>query len=315
MTDAAPPETLDALTLLEAHLGTAMPGAKITRALRIVPGKRAIFLGEHEGEKCVFRLALGPKQRKSFAAEWAELTRLWAYMGNPPNTVARPIRFDPDPGLLVMSHLPGKPLLSYMQHKARTEDHPALIARAAEWLHAYTSPTMEAGALNAPRWRKLARRAAESQPIPALAEIERRIVRQLRLLSKMNPSEECRTAILHNDFHLNNLIHFRGTLSGIDCGRSGRAPLVKDIARALTHMARHGMLPSGERHFGVDRAALETFSEAFDLTEKELTYHLPLLIGFEALMRVEHEEIGETRIAPAIEMEKSLLRDLRRLTG
>ena len=52
----------------------------------------------------------------------------------------------------------------------------------------------------------------------------------------------------------------------------------------------------------------------FALTETERNYHLPLLIGFEALMRVEHEEIGETRIALAIEMEKSLLRDLRRLT-
>ena len=78
---------------------------------------------------------------------------------------------------------------------------------------------------------------------------------------------EWRVALTHGDFHLNNLFWDGQTVTAIDLGATNHAPLYKDIARALVHMARRGMLPSGPRRFGVDAAAFEAFTKRFELSD------------------------------------------------
>ena len=309
-----PDAALAALTRLEQILAERGLDARIDGALRLVPGKRAIFHGELAGQPAVFRLPLNDTQRKNFAQEWAELTRARGHMATGAFRVADPLFFDPDTGLFTLSHIEGTPLLTHLWSLDPDARAPH-IAGAADWLHAYMAPTIETRGINRRPWRNWAAVAVEKQPHPALADLEKRILQKMNKLSHRLGDPDWRVAIPHGDFHLNNLILGPdGALTGIDTGGSNFAPIYKDIARALTHMARRGMLPSGSRKFGVDAAAYDTFATAFALTEAEANAFLPYLITFETLIKVEHPRIGEDRVAHALAMEEALFQDLRQIT-
>lgn len=306
-----PDQAMAALNRLEALL----PEARVDQALRLVPGKRAIFLGRMGGRDVVFRLPLDEQNRAAAATEWAELTRAHNHMQSAPNLVAEPIRFDPDTGVSVISHVPGEPLLGHLW-SLDADGRGPLIARAADWLWAYMSPTIVSRKINRRPWRRWAGEAAEKQPHAELAEIERRILQKMNRLSRELQVEEWRAAIPHGDFHLNNLILSPdgATLTGIDTGGSNHAPIYKDIARALTHMARRGMVPSGRRRFGVDADAYAAFSTRFALSDVEENALLPFMIAFETLIKVEHPKMSRARIEHALDMSHALFQDLRQIT-
>ena len=308
-----PEQALAALQRLEEVLAAAGHDAEVIEAMRLVPGKRALFRGRFGGRDVVFRLPLDEANHEGFAREWAELTRVHAYMSAPPLSVVEPVKFDPDSGLFVIAFVPGMPLFSHLR-RAEPEDRPPLVARAADWLRAYTAPTLAPAKLNFRRWYGNAAKSAETQPHSALREIEARILRRMKRLGRTLHDTECRTAISHGDFHLNNLILNDAELVGIDTGGSGRMPVVKDIARALTHMARRAAPFSGARRFGVDAAAFDAFAEAFEMSPVEREAHLPFFLAFEALIKVEHPEMPEARLAKAETMARTLFRDLKEIT-
>lgn len=308
-----PEATLAALTRLDALLARHVPGAGVDQALRLVPGKRAVFQGRIDGRDVVFRLPLDDANRKGFAEEWAELTRAWGHMAQGANRVAEPLHFDPDSGLTIIAHVPGTPLLTHLW-ALDTAQRPPLIARAADWLHAYMAPTITRRGINRRPWRRWAETAAAKQPHPELTDIESRILQKLHKLSRQLEDPDWRVAIPHGDFHLNNLILDGDTLTGIDTGGSNHAPIYKDMARALTHMARRGMLPSEHRRFGVDAGALDAFASAFSLSERESNAFLPYMIAYETLIRVEHPQMSSDRIAHARAMSEALFEDLRQIT-
>ncbi|WP_137701026.1 phosphotransferase [Marimonas lutisalis] len=308
-----PDQALAALNQLEAAIARAGLDAQVDQALRLVPGKRAVFQGRLSGAEVVFRLPLDDANRADFVTEWAELSRARGHMNTGRNRVAEPLHFDRDTGLSVIAHIPGTPLLTHLW-TLEAADRLPLLSRAADWLHAYMEPTLEWRGINRRPWRNWAAAAAEKQTHPELIEIERRILQKMHQLSRKLGDPEWRVAIPHGDFHLNNLILDGDRLTGIDTGGSNHAPIYKDMARALTHIARRGMLPSGRRRFGVDEGALATFAAAFELTEREQNAFLPYMITFEALIKVEHPDMSADRVQHAVEMSQALFQDLRQIS-
>lgn len=307
-----PEQTLAALARLEKMLDRADPEAEATDLLHFVPGKRAIFRGTFKGRDVVFRLPLNDTERAHFSREWDEINRAYAYMSAPPYTVAEPIHFDPNTGVYLVPFLPGRPLLSRLKKLAPDARQP-LLTHAAKWLLAYTTPTMGSHEFKYHGWFRKAARAAELQPHPALRAIESRVLRRMKRLGRKLHHQDVRHAICHGDFHLNNVMVHRNTLTGFDTGGSATTPIVKDIARALTHMARSTEPWSGRRHFGVDAGAFAIFADAFDLTPHEREAQLPFMLALETLVRVEPADLSQDRLEKAEKLARRLFRDLRQI--
>jgi Ser/Thr protein kinase RdoA (MazF antagonist) len=286
-------------------------GAEITDLLRLVPGKRAVFAGRWQGRDAIFRLA-EPTTAESQAREWEEARRIWPYMQGARFRVAEPLAFLPDLRLMVMERAPGTPLLSHLWSIAPAE-RSAALAPAAQWLRHYTEVS-EGWQTAAPEgWRARAARSAETQAFADLREIETDILAALDALLPAMAGTEWRVAICHGDFHPNNLLRDGARLTGIDTGGSARMPVCKDIARFLMHLARRGMIPSGQMWCGVDAALAAQFSEVFALTEAERRGVLPFFLGIEALLRVETRALKPRRVRQAAMVYRALGDDLARL--
>ncbi|RFP90746.1 hypothetical protein DZK27_00200 [Rhodobacteraceae bacterium 63075] len=300
---------------LEHAATTALRGRdhSIGDALHIVPERHAVFRGALEGRQAAFRLALSEASREDLAREWGELTRAWEHMSAPPLTTPKPLAFSDAEGLMVTARASGEGLLSHLWRIEAAERAP-LIALSADWLRKYTAPTEELRAPNRRPWRRWAEEAAARQPHEALREAEARVLQKMKKLYRQIDLPEWRVVLAHGDFHLNNLFWDGKTLTGIDLGGTGHAPLYKDIARALVHMARRGMLPSGKRRFGVDEEAFEAYAETFSLSETETNGFLPYFIAYETLIKVEHPEMPRARLDHAQEMTEALFADLKAIT-
>lgn len=310
-----PEEALAALDRLEALSSEAL-GARafsVDKALHLVPERHAVFRGTLEGADVVFRLALSAKARETSVQEWAELARVWPYMAQAPLTVQKPLFHAPEAGLTITSLAKGEGLLTALWRRQPAARH-APIALAADWLHKFTAPSIESRAPNRRPWRSWAEKAAEKQPHESLRQAEAQVLQKMKKLYRQIDFPEWRVALAHGDFHLNNLFWDGRMLTGIDLGATNHAPLYKDIARALVHMARRGMLPSGARRFGVDAQAFETFSTRFELSEAEKHGFLPYFIAFETLIKVEHPEMPQARLDHALEMSEALVNDLKQIT-
>lgn len=281
--------------------------------LRFVPDSRIVLRASMLGKDVVLRAPLSDTGLKPMAREWTELTRVHAYMSEGPNQVVEPLHFDPDTGLTVIAFVPGTALMSHLRSLTKDMRAPT-YAKAGAWLQSYIEPTLTARPANTRRWLNKARDALAKQPHEKLQEIESRIFRQMRLLSRQIGEEQWPVAITHSDFHPNNLILNEESLIGIDCGGSGMAPVAKDLARSLTHMARRGVMFGKARRFGMDAAAYGALQSSMDLPKEMWTRHLPFMLCFETLIRVEHPQMPADRVDHAYEMTRALLRDLRKIT-
>lgn len=281
--------------------------------LRFVPKSRIILRGVLAGQEIVLRMPLSPKGLKGMTKEWAELTRAHVYMAEGPYQVVRPIHFDPENGLTVIAFVPGTPLMKHLKQLGKPL-RAATYAEAGHWLQTYISPTMTTRPANPRHWLQKAKTAMDAQPHERLREVENRIFRQMRHLSKQIGTEDWTVAITHSDFHPNNLILSETGLVGIDTGGSAMAPVAKDLARSLTHMARRGVMFGKSRRFGMDALALDALRQNMDLPAKVWDLHLPFMLCFETLFRVEHPDMPPARLDHALEMATGLLRDLRQIS-
>ena len=302
MSDAAP---LPEIALPE--------GAEITELLRLVPGKRAVLGGHWGGRPAIFRLA-EPATAGMQAREWQEACRIWPYMQGARFRVAEPLAHLPDQRLMVMERAPGTPLLQWLW-RAEPEARSAALAPAALWLRRYTEVSEGWTRATPEGWRARAARSARTQPHARLRRIESAILAALAPLAQRLDGAEWRVAVCHGDFHPNNLLRDGARLTGIDTGSSARMPVCKDIARFLMHLARRGMVPSGEIWCGVDAGLAAAFAETFALSETERHGVLPFFLGVEALLRVETESIKPRRLRLAEAVYAALRDDLERLTG
>lgn len=286
-------------------------GAEVSEVLRVVAGNRAIFAGEFAGQSVVFRFLMhdgGPAQA---AKEWREMVRANAYMNQGPLRSVLPLAQIVDEGLIVMERETGRPLLEYLRSLQARALRVDLINRAAGWLSTYCAPTLKPMAPNIDRWLRRASESSATQPFAHLRGLEQGIFEQMQRIGDKMQNMTWQRAISHGDFHLNNLFHQDGVLTGFDLGGSGRLPIYKDRARALTHMSRRGMVPSRRRCLGMDAAAFEAFSTGLDPSEADLA--LPFFLGFETLVRVEGSSLPERRIKLAERMASGLLDDLKQV--
>lgn len=298
-----------------AQLERALVGhdALIEVALHIVPSKHALFKGRWQGAKAVFRIALNEAAKETASKEWAELTRAWGFMSEPPLTMTQPLYFEPVHGVTVTAFAPGRGLLYHLwslEPAARI----APMNLAADWLHKFTLNNQEVRTPNRRPWRNWAEAAAAKQPHEPLQKAEARVLQKMKKLYRQINLPEWRVALAHGDFHLNNLHIHAETVTGLDLGGTNHAPLYKDMARALVHMARRGMVPSGARRFGVDAAAFDHYVKRFDLTEAEANGFLPYFICFETLIKVEHPDMPKQRIEHALTMSEALFADMKQIT-
>ena len=281
--------------------------------LRFVPDSRIILRATLAKREVVLRIPLSAKGLKPMTREWTELTRAHAYMSDGPYQVVQPVHFDPESGLTVISFVEGTPLMTYLR-KLDKSLRATPYAEAGAWLQRYISPTLTERPANPRHWLQKAKSAMESQPHARLRDVEGRIFRQMRHLSKRIADHDWQVAITHGDFHPNNLILADDALIGIDTGGSAVAPVAKDLARSLTHMARRGLMFGKTRTFGMDAAAYEALSRKMDLPDVFWDTHLPFMLCFETLFRVEHPDMPENRVEHARDMATGLLRDLRQIT-
>jgi aminoglycoside phosphotransferase len=310
-----PEEAAAALQKLTQLTSICLKGRayRLDQPLHLVPARHAVFRGTLEGADVVFRLALSAKARETMAGEWAELSRVWPHMSAPPLTVQQPLFHAAKAGLTITALARGEGLLTALWRLPPEARH-APIALSADWLHKLTAPSIEARAPNRRPWRMWAEKAAEKQPHASLRSIEAQVLQKMKKLYRQIDHPEWRVALAHGDFHLNNLFWDGTTLTGIDLGATNHAPLYKDIARALVHMARRGMLPSGARRFGVDAEAFAAFSARFALSEIEVNGFLPYFIAFETLIKVEHPQMPQARLDHALAMSEALASDLKQIT-
>lgn len=310
-----PEEARAALDRLTHVASTALQGRvySIGPALHLVPSRHAVFQGRFQGQDAVFRLTLSAEAQATTTKEWDELARAWAYMNTAPLTVQEPLFHAPEAGLTITALAKGEGLLTALW-RLPSEERSAPIARSADWLRKFTAPTEEWRAPNRRPWRSWAEKAAEKQPHDSLRNVESRVFQKMKKLYRQIDFPEWRVALAHGDFHLNNLFWDGQTVTAIDLGATNHAPLYKDIARALVHMARRGMLPSGSRRFGVDAAAFEAFTKRFEFSDQEENGFLPYFICFEALIKVEHPNMPQARLDHAEAMSNALLDDLKQIT-
>ena len=288
----------------------ALAGAQVSELLRLVPGQRALFSGRFKGRLAVFRLFLLDDAAKVARKEWQELTRAHAVLGKGPNRVPEPLAWVDDLPFYVMGFARGRLLMRHISRQPVAAQVP-LIARAGDWFAAYTAPTVKPDRADPGPLLTRAREGLARQPHDILRQRETAILRELDRLAPRLAASHWHKAICHGDFHLNNLMIHRDTLTGFDLGGSGRPPMAKDIARALVHMARRDVLPTGDRIFGMDAGAFDALAAV--LPEEDQALALPFCLGVDALARVELPQATDHEMALSIAMEDGLLDGLSRL--
>jgi hypothetical protein len=291
----------------------ALHGVEIQDLLRLVKGKRAILSCRFEGRPAVMRMFLEDDPALS-QREWAELERIWPVMSQGPYRVVKPLHHSSSQNLLIVERAEGTPLLELLWQsdgRARAQ----FMEPAARWLRLYTGGTEEWRAARHRRWLDKAERAAERQVFGNLRRIETEIIALLRRMADRMEGAEWRTAVLHGDFHPNNLMARGDQLVGIDTGGSARMPIYKDMARFLVHMGRRGMRPSGKARLGVDAIGLANMEEVFGLNAFERQFALPFMMGCEVLLRVETRQLSSSRIRRAAEMYGMFRDDLAALVS
>jgi hypothetical protein len=291
----------------------ALKDIEIDDLLRLVKGKRAIIACHFAGRPAVMRCFLEDDPSLS-KREWDELQRIYPVMSEAPYRVVEPLHHSADNNLLVVERAKGTPLLELLW-QSEASDRAQHMEPAARWLRLYTGATEEWRKARHRPWLDKARRAAEQQAFDSLREIEVEIIDLLHRMADRMDGAEWRTAILHGDFHPNNLIAQGGDLVGIDTGGSARMPIYKDMARFLVHMGRRGMWPSGKARFGVDAIGLAHMEEIFGLNTFERQFALPFMMGCEALMRVETRQLTSSRVRRSQEMYRRLRDDLAGVLG
>lgn len=313
--DPSPLPDMDAMMeLVEAFGALAakderLCGAQLDEVIRLVPGKRAILSGSLGPRPAIFRFYL--EHSEAYATrDWAELQRIAGAMSAGDFRVNTPLVHVPELGLVVVERAPGQPLMDRIRDTQ--EAHRAAFLRpAAEWLRSYTAPSETQTEVRLDGWYKRVDRGMSRQRDASLGRAEQAVYSELKRIAAPHQAGRWRVAVSHGDFHPNNLLSEGTRLTGIDTGGSAKLPIYKDMARFLSHMARRGLIPSGQERFGVDAQGLDAFADAFSLDAVERTVWLPFMLGVEVLIRIEAKTLPARRVRKAATFYDRLLEGLR----
>ena len=311
----SPLPDMDAMMdLVQAFEGLAakdplLTGARLSDVIRLVPGKRAILSGMVGERPAIFRFYI--EHAEAYARrDWAELQRTRCFMSDGKYQVNAPLLHVPELGLVVAARADGVPLMERIR-AADAAQKADFLRPAAEWLRRYTAPSEDLTEVRLDGWYKRIERGMARQRHGALRRAETAVLAELKRIAAPHETGQWRVAVSHGDFHPNNLLTDGARLTGIDTGGSAKLPLYKDMARFLSHMARRGLIPSGEKRLGVDAQGLDAFARAFALDEVERNIWLPFMLGVEVLIRIEAKALSEKRIRKAADFYDTLLEGLR----
>ncbi|MEM7598114.1 MAG: phosphotransferase [Pseudomonadota bacterium] len=315
MDKKAPPlPDLEAMTALMERVERAaadapeLAGMELEEVLRFIPGKRAIFAGTFAGTPAIARFYF--EEARAYAKrDWDELQRTRTYMSEGPYQVNAPLYHLPDLGLIIMQRAAGQPMLEKIW-KSEIDSRFNMMPGAVHWLRHYTRPMERRAPMRAASWLAKADKRMGKNTSARLRPLMQGVRAQLQRLLPAMEGQTWRVSISHGDFHPNNLLVDGDTLVGIDTGGSAKLPIYKDMARFLTHMGRRGLHPSGEAQFGVDKGTFDLFAQVFDLEAAEREVWLPFMIGIEALLRSETEDLNRSRLRRAQRFYEALVADL-----
>lgn len=286
-----------------------LTGAQLKDVVRLVPGKRAILSGVIGERPAIFRFYIENAEAHA-KRDWAELQRTKGFMTTGDMRVNAPVLHVPEIGLVVVERVDGVPLMDQIRATEKT-GRSAHLTQAAEWLRKYTAPSEKRTEVRLDGWYKRVERGMARQRHDKLRQAEEAICAELKRIAKPHKAGQWRVAITHGDFHPNNLLADGPRLTGIDTGGSAKLPIYKDMARFLSHMARRGLIPSGQERFAVDAHGLDAFAKAFALDEVERNIWMPFMLGVEVLIRIEAKSLSEKRIRKAHAFYETLLEGLR----
>lgn len=288
----------------------ALARAELEDLIRVVVGKQAVIAGRFGETPAIFRIFEDPANPLA-AKEWDELQRIYPLMQEPPYQVVRPLYFSKDNGIQITEKVPGTPLMEHLWQLPRRK-RLLYLPQSAAWLHSYMGPTLNQARANPLHWLRRAEKIAAQQPFPRLQRCEAAILIEMKRLARQIKGKTWRRALGHGDYHPNNLIATASGLTGIDTGARHMVPIYRDMARFMLHIARRGLTLSRAHHFGVDKSLFDAFATTFELDDTEQQVYLPMLLGFDALTRVESKTLPRRRIKRAHEIYEMLLEDMRK---
>ena len=295
----------DATKQIQSILDEQGASARVEGVIRIVGGRHVVAHGQFDDAEAVFKLALSPKVYDQLADTDAELARITPHM-SALYQVNHCLAYFSESGLIVLEKAAGEPVLPMLS----TPEGADLWQHLPNWLHRYSSPSIEWRKAGPGFWIKQAAKVAEKQPHDVLRQREKRLLVQMRDLAENIAGREWRVAISHGDYHPNNLLWDGAVMTGIDVGGSSYMPIYKDIARCLIHLGRRRVYSSPTQKGGLDAPLMDSFSQAFDLSNQERRVFLPFFLAFECLIKVEQPDAPAWRISAAADLYDDILTTL-----
>jgi hypothetical protein len=279
---------IEAHALAARDLGVVLAGLPeladltVTETLRLAPG-RAVFLAERAGLPVIVKHLTGPQRAAQAQAVADEILHATDRLSGTPHRVAGLIAVAPAQGIICTHYAPGQRLDRLLVDLPRDEQL-ALLARAAEWLAAFTALRRKQGPFGAWYWVKQAAAVDLQELDPEGQALARAIRARLRAMAPALAGRPVLRVATHGDFVDSNLHWHDGTLWAFDLGGTQWLPLAHTVAHFLLWRAMADPLPAS-RHFGLPADLVAGFLGGGILPADQLPI-LRFLLGLAMLRRL-----------------------------
>ncbi|MCG3266847.1 hypothetical protein [Yoonia sp. I 8.24] len=235
---------------------------QITRgALLGAKAHTGVFAAVYQGEQVVVRHIARPNAPDLVAKMQSDLALVGPQMCAGDCQINQLIAADPQHGVLVVSRVPGVPY------------HGALLDQAGRWHATYVGRRRAEAHLSAMYWQKklkmIPRNGLEGDDWALAQELREDLRFQTHALKG---ARICRVAG-HGDFAPHNFRVNDGVLYGFDTGTAAKAPLARELAHFLHHIA----LKSDHE---IAATQIASFVQAAGLPEAEVTTVLRYFFGW-----------------------------------
>ncbi len=218
----------------------------VTETLRLAPG-RAVFRAERAGVPVIVKQLSGPQRAAQVQAMAEELRKARAILAPTPHHVAGVIATATAQGIICTEQAPGLRLDQVLTDLPRDEQL-ALLARAADWLAAFSAPRLKPGTFGAWYWVKQAARVDLAGLDPEGRALAGALQARLRRMAPDLTGRPVLRAATHGDFVDSNLNWHAGALWAFDLGGAQWLPLPQTVAHFLLWRTMAEPLPAARRY-------------------------------------------------------------------
>ncbi|KJZ20754.1 hypothetical protein [Loktanella sp. S4079] len=265
-------ERANAIQRWEQAAPQSTPMRQIMRGelLRAKPHS-AVFAGTFRDQPIIARHVTRPNAAELVTKLGHELREVGPKMNDGDCRLNQLIDLDPTVGLLIVSKLPGEPLLL---HSASD-----LYRHVGRWHHKYVGGRREQGKFSAQYWLskldQVPNNGLDGDDLALAAHFKSRLDNDG---SALQGGKICRVAG-HGDFAPHNF-HFDGqTLYGFDTGVGAKTPLARDLAHLVFHVALKAENSSASP-WGVAEQDVIDLAQAAELPSDELPSTLWFFYGW-----------------------------------